>query len=184
MVGDIGEATYEWSNDISLEFLAGLGFGYFHGKCVASEVGRRFVDWDGAIAKAYVADRIGRQMALTHNTLLITEVGTNGTKLNNEQVPPGEPRKLTGGEVVKFGGMECRYDSEGKRPGSKPLPPVKAGVDFKNTATRPSTIFQNVSPFKKKVDKSSRVIQVIIVVLAVGALGCFGFLLWKFIQQH
>ena len=114
---------------------------------------------------------------------VLRDIGsTNGTKLNNEQLPPGEPRKLVGGEVVKFGGMECRYDSEGKRPSSKPLPPVKAGVDLKTTATRPSTIFQNVSPFKKKVDKSSRTIQAIILVLAIGALGCFIFLLWKFLQ--
>lgn len=110
---------------------------------------------------------------------------TNGTKVNAEPLPADVPHKLRGGEVVRFGGVECRYDSEGKRPSSKPLPPVKAGVDLKNpAATRPSTVFQNVSPFKKKVDKSSRIIQVIIVVLAAGALGCFGFLLWKFLQQH
>ena len=110
---------------------------------------------------------------------------TNGTKVNADPLPANQPRKLTGGEVVKFGGVECRYDSEGKRPSSRPLPPVKAGLDLKSpTATRPSTVFQNVSPFKKKVDKSSRVIQAIIVVLAVGALGCFVFLLWKFLQQH
>ncbi len=120
------------------------------------------------------------------NNYVLRDLGsTNGTKVNNESIPQGQPRTLTGGEVVKFGIIECRYDSEGKRPSSRPLPPVNAGVDLKTaTATRPSTVFQNVSPFKKKVDKSSRVIQVIIVVLAVCALGCFGFLLWKFIQQH
>ena len=117
---------------------------------------------------------------------VLRDIGsTNGTKVNAEPLPANQPRKLTGGEVVRFGGIECRYDSEGKRPSSKPLPPVKAGLDLKNpTATRPSTVFQNVSPFKKKVDKSSRIIQVIIAVLATGALGCFIFLLWKFLQQH
>lgn len=58
VVGDIGEATYEWSGDLTLNFLAGLDFGYFHSKCVASEVGKRFNDWDDKIAKAYVKDRI------------------------------------------------------------------------------------------------------------------------------
>jgi hypothetical protein len=118
------------------------------------------------------------------DSYVLRDIGsTNGTKLNNEQLPPGELRKLTGGEVMKFGSIECRYDSEGKRPSSKPLPPVKAGVDLKSGSTRPSTIFQNVSPFKKKEDKSSRVLQIIILVLAAGALGCFLFLLWKFLQQ-
>jgi nitrate reductase NapE component len=55
-------------------------------------------------------------------------------------------------------------------------------VDLKSGSTRPSTIFQNVSPFKKKEDKSSHILQIIILVLAVGALGCFLFLLWKFLQ--
>jgi predicted component of type VI protein secretion system len=120
------------------------------------------------------------------DSYVLRDIGsTNGTKVNNDPLPPNQPRKLTGGEVVKFGGMECRYDSEGKRPASKPLPPVKAGVDLKSaTATRPSTVFQNVSPFKKKVDKSSRIIQVIIYVVAASALASFLFLLWKFLQQH
>ena len=125
----------------------------------------------------------------SHHAELITEgehyvlrdIGsTNGTKVNNEQLPPGEPRKLSGGEVMKFGSVECRYDSEGKRPDSKPLPPVKGGVDLKTTATRPSTIFQNVSPFKKKVDKSSRIIQIVILVLAIISVCSFGFLFWHF----
>jgi hypothetical protein len=50
VVGDIGEATYEWSQDLTLEFLASLDFGYFHSKCVASEAGRKFEQWDGKVA--------------------------------------------------------------------------------------------------------------------------------------
>jgi hypothetical protein len=46
VLGDIGEAVYEWGQDISLEFLASLDFGYFHGKCQASESGRDFDIWD------------------------------------------------------------------------------------------------------------------------------------------
>lgn len=64
VVGDIGEATYEWSEDVTLNFLRGLDFGYFHGKCVSSEVGRRFNDWDTKIAKAYVKDRIAEIKAM------------------------------------------------------------------------------------------------------------------------
>jgi len=50
VVGDIGEAVYEWSQDLTLEFLAGLDFHYFHGKCQASETGRRFTQWSSKSA--------------------------------------------------------------------------------------------------------------------------------------
>lgn len=50
-VGDIGEAVYQWSDDISLGFLASLDFGYFHGKCQASEVGKNYSDWDVAVGE-------------------------------------------------------------------------------------------------------------------------------------
>lgn len=46
VVGDIGEAVYQWSQRISAEFLSELNFDYFHGKCVASEDGRQFNMWD------------------------------------------------------------------------------------------------------------------------------------------
>ena len=64
VVGDIGEATYEWSQDISLNFLASLDFGYFFGKCVASESGRKFTDWNAKIGDAYVKDRIAEIKAM------------------------------------------------------------------------------------------------------------------------
>lgn len=55
VVGDIGEATYEWGQNITIGFLAGCDFDYFHGKCRASEVGRRFVQWDERKAAEAVA---------------------------------------------------------------------------------------------------------------------------------
>lgn len=50
VVGDIGEAVFEWSQDITLEFLASLDFGYFHSKCQASNSGRDFEQFDGEVA--------------------------------------------------------------------------------------------------------------------------------------
>lgn len=50
VVGDIGEAVYAWGQDVSMEFLAGLDFGYFHSKCEASETGRQFEQWAGDVA--------------------------------------------------------------------------------------------------------------------------------------
>ena len=58
VVGDIGEATYEWSQDLTLEFLAGLDFGYFAGKCRASEHGSKYESWDAHMAETCANDRI------------------------------------------------------------------------------------------------------------------------------
>lgn len=43
ILGDIGEATYEWSSNIDPVFLLHLDFDYFRSKCRASPGGR---DWD------------------------------------------------------------------------------------------------------------------------------------------
>ena len=58
VVGDIGEATYEWGQDLTLEFLAGLDFGYFHSKCRASETGKDYDEWDYHLAKKVADSRI------------------------------------------------------------------------------------------------------------------------------
>lgn len=50
--GDLGEAAYQWSQKIDWDFLSGLNCDYFLGKCQASEVGRRFVEWDAKYARA------------------------------------------------------------------------------------------------------------------------------------
>lgn len=64
VVGDIGEAVYEWGQDVTLEFLAGLDFHYFHGKCQASPEGRKFEQWDTAVAKVNIQARIAELKAL------------------------------------------------------------------------------------------------------------------------
>lgn len=56
VIGDIGEAIYEWSQSLTLEFLAGLDFGYFHGKCQSSETGRNFVMWNGDLCVPALKD--------------------------------------------------------------------------------------------------------------------------------
>lgn len=50
VLGDIGEAVYEWSEDISLQFVANCGLHYFLGKCQASEDGRKFKYWESQLA--------------------------------------------------------------------------------------------------------------------------------------
>jgi len=49
VVGDIGEAVYEWGQDIALEFLAQIDFGYFLSKCRASEKGSDFSMWSAEV---------------------------------------------------------------------------------------------------------------------------------------
>jgi hypothetical protein len=53
VVGDIGEAVYEWNcernENLKLYFLAGCDFHYFHSKCQSSEHGRCFNDWDSSV---------------------------------------------------------------------------------------------------------------------------------------
>jgi len=44
--GDLGEAVYCWSQVIDWYFLKDCDFGYFFGKCSASENGARPHDWD------------------------------------------------------------------------------------------------------------------------------------------
>lgn len=58
VVGDIGEATFEWSQDLTFNFLAGIDFHYFLGKCEASPSGKDFTQWDTKIAEAYRNMRI------------------------------------------------------------------------------------------------------------------------------
>ena len=54
VTGDIGAAVYCWSSPVTFHWLAGLNLGYFAEKCMASEVGRSFVEWDERIAKVYL----------------------------------------------------------------------------------------------------------------------------------
>lgn len=56
VMGDIGEAVYEWSEDLTPEFLLGLDCGYFLSKCQSSETGRKFEEWDSEMAFKAVDD--------------------------------------------------------------------------------------------------------------------------------
>ncbi len=50
VVGDIGEAVFEWSQDLTPDFLLSINFDYFMGKCQASPSGKDFQQWDGRLA--------------------------------------------------------------------------------------------------------------------------------------
>ena len=46
VTGDLGEAVYWWSERHDLEWVSQCDLGYFSSKCMASEVGRDFKQWD------------------------------------------------------------------------------------------------------------------------------------------
>jgi len=50
VIGDLGEAIYQWGEVITLKWVAGLNLDYFAGKCVASGTGLGYVEWDSALA--------------------------------------------------------------------------------------------------------------------------------------
>lgn len=120
------------------------------------------------------------ELVLDGNDYIVRDLNsTNGTRLGGELITE---RKLAGGETIRFGRIDCRYESDVKR-SSKPLPPITRGIDLASVRQGRSTVFQNVSPFKKKPDKTTKTLQWIIIGLAVVALLCFLAFLYKFLSH-
>lgn len=91
--GDAGDAVYGWSDKLTWEFLAGLDYDYFAGKCMASERGRGYKSWDGRRAEQrlkehFAQDRssnwtkacgIGGEPSLHHKDEWLAWLRENGT---------------------------------------------------------------------------------------------------------
>ncbi len=56
VLGDMGEAVYQWSEPITPQFLKGLDFDYFMGKCQASPHGKQFMTFDSRVAFQNLSD--------------------------------------------------------------------------------------------------------------------------------
>jgi hypothetical protein len=69
VVGDCGEATYQWSENITLKFLGSLNFDYFHGKCRASEVGSKFVQFDARRIQSFKKEMSPREWVFVNEQL-------------------------------------------------------------------------------------------------------------------
>jgi hypothetical protein len=52
--GDLGGAVYRWSADVHWVQFGRFSLDYFAGKCIASEEGREYTDWDEEVAEAYL----------------------------------------------------------------------------------------------------------------------------------
>jgi len=75
VLGDLGEATYEWSSNIDPEFLATLNFDYFLGKCRASEHGREFTVYEPDVLTTELAEYV--KEADNEDRLRLTELLAN-----------------------------------------------------------------------------------------------------------
>lgn len=58
VTGDLGDAIYQWSDRISVTFLAGCNLDYFASKCLASEHGRGYAERSMELARLEFADRM------------------------------------------------------------------------------------------------------------------------------
>jgi len=56
VIGDAGDAVFEWGENITWEFLSQCDLHYFSGKCRASEHGGRYKTWDHNIAESGLRD--------------------------------------------------------------------------------------------------------------------------------
>ena len=56
VIGDTGDAVFQWSERVTWEFLAGCDLHYFHSKCQASEMGRKFMHWDNRVFSTHADD--------------------------------------------------------------------------------------------------------------------------------
>jgi len=60
------------------------------------------------------------------------EGSTNGTRLNNEKLEPGEEHPLKNGDILQVGGVEMLFDSESSRAGGSATQTV---ISLKDTDT-------------------------------------------------
>lgn len=110
--------------------------------------------------------------------LLNDEGSTNGTKVNNEQIVPGEGVILKNGDILQVGGVEILYDDiEGERTESRTISVIN--LDDTGTAEINKTAMKNLGDklaFKRKSNLRENathtlILNVIIGVLLAGAIG-------------
>jgi pSer/pThr/pTyr-binding forkhead associated (FHA) protein len=98
---------------------------------------------------------------------------TNGTELNGKEIEPETDHKLQDGDKVRFGKIDASYKSENPAE-ARPLPEAEeVAAVIAEKSMRPAD-FANASPFQKKKKKKDPV-GLILIVLAVAAVGAFGY---------
>jgi predicted component of type VI protein secretion system len=104
---------------------------------------------------------------------------TNGTRVNGLRV---SEQKLQNGDIVRFGSVDMKYESDVKK-ASAPLPPPTAGVDLTKSTPRggaaPPPSF-GASQFGRAKKKGLSPLQLTIIGLAVLAIVAIAYFLIKF----
>jgi pSer/pThr/pTyr-binding forkhead associated (FHA) protein len=98
---------------------------------------------------------------------------TNGTELNGREIEPETDHKLQDGDKLRFGKIDASYKSENPAE-ARPLPEAEeVAAVVAETSARPAD-FANASPFQKKKKKKDPM-GIVLVVLAIVAVGAFGY---------
>jgi len=142
--------------------------------------GKTFELIDGRITVGRSADnniRIDDKTVSGHHCILTMEGqdyvlkdlnSTNGSRVNGRRVVE---IRLANGDNIRLGDVDLRYESE-HRKAVQPLPPPSRGVDL-STVTPPSVppiSMESASPFRQRVNKTSWVLNGIILLLVLIAL--------------
>lgn len=100
----------------------------------------------------------------------LTDLGsTNGTQLNGRELAEGEAHSLKGGDKVRFGHIETRYDSENPAEAQAMPEPEEVAAVVASSSVRPAD-FTNASPFQKKGKKKDPVGMAILAFSVVAML--------------
>jgi len=113
VLGDLGEAVYQWSSRISPEFLSDLNFDYFRSKCQASEIGRKAEEFnaDEGVAKLLreVKDAEAEERLSWAGTLKTMVGSLRGCSDKDEWVRSLD-RDYLAGEIESFDDVQYLYD--------------------------------------------------------------------------
>lgn len=107
---------------------------------------------------------------------------TNGTRVNDRRITD---TKLSNGDHIRFGGVELQYESE-KPKHTQPLPPLSTGVDLtagSQTVVIAPTSIGNVSPFQRRKNKTTLILNAIIALLLIVALVILSALILKWSES-
>ena len=108
---------------------------------------------------------------------------TNGTRLNNVQLNPGEMYPLKNSDLLQLGSVEVMFDfNDGS---STTVSRTETGIDLTSTQTGMSTVkdFSNLSPFASNESKNkARNRMMVIAASGVAGLLILGLLGWLIVQ--
>ena len=108
---------------------------------------------------------------------------TNGTRLNNVQLNPGEMYPLKNSDLLQLGSVEVMFDfNDGS---STTVSRTETGIDLTSTQTGMSTVkdFSNLSPFASNESKNkARNRMMVIAASGVAGLLILGLLSWLIVQ--